>query len=85
MSYFSAIVSGRDGISSEYRPAGKHFGIDVPASVAVRLGGVDAYLNLSIEDARVLVAQLPLVLAEHSQAERDPAAVADWSGDSEAA
>lgn len=85
MSYFSAHVSGRDGITTEYRPAGRYRSIDVPASISVHLDGVDSYLNLSVEDAQVLAAQLPLVLAEHSRAMRDPAAVADWSGDSEAA
>jgi hypothetical protein len=77
MSFFNASVSGYDGITAEYKPAGEVRGNTVPAVVFVRLDGADAYLCLSIEDARALSAQLPGVLAEHDEAERVSAASPD--------
>lgn len=85
MSVFSTTVSGYDGISAEYRPAYEADDREIPATVFVRLYGANAYLTLSIEDAQVLAAQLPLVLAEHQRAERDPEVSASWSGDAKAA
>jgi hypothetical protein len=85
MSFFSTTVSGYDGITAEYRPAYDADNREIPAAVFVRLDGENAYLMLSIEDAGVLAAQLPLVLAEHQRAERDPEVSAEWSGDAKAA
>jgi hypothetical protein len=85
MSFFSTTVSGYDGLTAEYRPAYDADGREIPAAVFVRLDGENAYLMLSIEDAGVLAAQLPLVLAEHQRAERDPGVVSEWSGDAKAA
>jgi hypothetical protein len=85
VSFFSTTVSGYDGITAEYRLAYDAGGNEIPAAVFVRLDGENAYLMLSIEDAEVLAAQLPLVLAEHQRAERDPEVSADWAGDAKAA
>ncbi|MGW4071841.1 hypothetical protein [Nocardia grenadensis] len=85
MSFFSTTVSGYDGLTAEYRPAYKAGDTEISAAVYVRLDGENAYLMLSIEDAGALAAQLPLVLAEHQRAERDPEVSADWSGDEKAA
>lgn len=85
MSFFSTTVSGYDGLTAEYRPAYEADNREIPAAVFVRLDGENAYLMLSIEDAGVLAAQLPLVLAEHQRAQRDPEVSADWSEGSKAA
>ncbi|WP_157183791.1 hypothetical protein [Nocardia takedensis] len=69
MSHFSNTTTGIDGVSVGYRPAVEgEFGT-VPASVVVRLTGTDAYLSLSIADARLLFGQLPTVFAEHNEAQ----------------
>ncbi|WP_280398470.1 hypothetical protein [Nocardia carnea] len=85
MSFFSTTVSGYDGLTAEYRPAYEADNREIPAAVFVRLDGENAYLMLSIEDTQVLAAQLPLVLAEHQRAARDPEVSAAWSGESKAA
>lgn len=79
MSFFNVSASGRDGISTDYRPASKTHGINISAGIRIVLDGADAWLYLSIADARTLAAQLPLVLAEHDAVEREPAALADWA------
>ncbi|MGY5305825.1 hypothetical protein [Nocardia gipuzkoensis] len=71
MSFFSTCVSGHDGITAEYhaeREAAYSGGV-LPATVFIELSGANAYLSLSIEDARSLLAQLPVVLAEHDAVE----------------
>ncbi|WP_280503089.1 hypothetical protein [Nocardia farcinica] len=68
MSFFSNHVSGFDGIAVAYSPERDGEVRRVPASVVIELAGTNAWLYLSIEDARSLLAQLPGVLAEHDTA-----------------
>jgi hypothetical protein len=65
MSFFSTAASGHDGITVDYSPAHESAYGPMPAWVHVRLSGADAYLALSVEDARTLAQALPGVLAEH--------------------
>ncbi|MGV9545215.1 hypothetical protein ACWDSF_28140 [Nocardia beijingensis] len=71
MSFFSTAVSGHDGITAEYHPEREaaYSGGVLPATVFIELSGANAYLSLSIADARSLLAQLPVVLAEHDAVE----------------
>ncbi|MEU2104309.1 hypothetical protein [Nocardia sp. NPDC019255] len=70
MSFFSTSVSGYDGITAEYHPEREstYGGGVIPATVFIELSGTNAYLSLSIEDARALAQALPGVLAEHDAA-----------------
>ncbi|MGY4099101.1 hypothetical protein ACW2Q0_06015 [Nocardia sp. R16R-3T] len=65
MSFFNATVSGYDGIAVEYKAGGRDEYRSRPAWVYVTLSGSDAYLCLSIADARTLAEALPGILAEH--------------------
>jgi len=68
MSFISNHASGFDGITVTYSPERDGDVRRVPASVVIELAGTNAWLYLSIEDARSLLAQLPGVLAEHDTA-----------------
>ncbi|WP_157111378.1 hypothetical protein [Nocardia beijingensis] len=71
MSFFNTSVSGHDGITAEYhaeREAAYSGGV-LPATVFIELLNANGYLSLSIADARSLLAQLPVVLAEHDAVE----------------
>ncbi|MER7453267.1 hypothetical protein ABTW96_23580 [Nocardia beijingensis] len=70
MSFFNTTVSGYDGITAEYHPEREstYGGGVIPATVFIELSGANAYLSLSIEDARTLAQALPGVLAEHDAA-----------------
>ncbi|MFI5540301.1 hypothetical protein ACIA5H_28305 [Nocardia sp. NPDC051900] len=71
MSFFHTTVSGHDGITAEYHPEREstYDGGVIPATVFIELVDAHAYLSLSIADARSLLAQLPVVLAEHDAVE----------------
>ncbi|WP_063053027.1 hypothetical protein [Nocardia arthritidis] len=71
MSFFHTTVSGYDGITAEYHPEREstYDGGVIRATVFIELVDAHAYLSLSIEDARSLLAQLPVVLAEHDAVE----------------
>ncbi|MFI6047110.1 hypothetical protein ACIA8C_36200 [Nocardia sp. NPDC051321] len=72
----STSSSRTDGVKVGYRPTCLYDGVDggsIPASVDINLtGSGDAWLNLSITDARSVLASLPVVLAEHAAANGDP-------------
>lgn len=70
MSFMNVQTSGWEGIEVSYRPAHDTDGHRYPAWVHVEFVGNDyGYLSLTVEDARSLLEQLPLVLAEHDAAE----------------
>ncbi|MBF6194163.1 hypothetical protein U3653_22200 [Nocardia sp. CDC186] len=68
MSFFNTTVSGYDGIAVEYKAERESTYGRNPAWVHVALSGSDAYLCLSIVDARTLAQALPGILAEHDAA-----------------
>ncbi|MFI5535304.1 hypothetical protein ACIA5H_02830 [Nocardia sp. NPDC051900] len=68
MSFFNSTVAGYEGISVEYKPAHEGTHAPLPAWVHISLDGSDAYLCLSIEDARSLADQMPVVMALHEAA-----------------
>ncbi|WP_280315713.1 hypothetical protein [Nocardia abscessus] len=68
MSFFNTTVSAYDGIAVEYKAERESAYGRNPAWVHVTLSGSDAYLCLSLEDARTLAQALPGVLAEHDAA-----------------
>ncbi|MEU6833068.1 hypothetical protein ABZ894_30860 [Nocardia beijingensis] len=71
MSFFNTTVAGFDGITVKFHPEREstYGGGVIPATVFIELSGANAYLSLSIADARSLLAQLPVVLAEHEAVE----------------
>jgi hypothetical protein len=69
MSFFSTSVHGYEGITVSYRPQTQDKYGGLPARVSVSLNRSDSCLCLDIADARSLLAQLPVVLAEHDAVE----------------
>jgi hypothetical protein len=69
MSFFSTTDHGYEGITVRYWPQRQDAYGGLPARVAVSLNRSESYLCLDIEDARSLLAQLPVVLAEHDAVE----------------
>ncbi|MBF6473722.1 MULTISPECIES: hypothetical protein [Nocardia] len=69
MSFFSTSVHGYEGITVRYRPQTQDAYGGLPARVSVSLNRSDSWLVLDIEDARSLLAQLPVVLTEHDAVE----------------
>ncbi|MFE9582467.1 hypothetical protein ACFYO1_39255 [Nocardia sp. NPDC006044] len=71
----SLLTSSADGVEVGYRATSPYpYGDSmIPASVDITLTGPgSSRLNLSIADARSVLAGLPVVLAEHAAAEGDP-------------
>jgi hypothetical protein len=69
MSFFSTTDHGYEGITVRYRPQTQDEYGGLPARVSVSLNRSESWMCLDVEDARSLLAQLPVVLAEHDAVE----------------
>lgn len=69
MSFFHTSAHGYKGITVRYRPQTQDEYGGLPARVSVSLNRSNSWLVLDIEDARSLLVQLPVVLAEHDAVE----------------